>query len=221
VSGILEYLRAYIDFFPLFVFLCLLLAGLNFPISEDLLIISSAILTRADRSLLIPSLIAIYSGVIISDFMVYWIGTRIRKGVSKSKFISKVLTPQKLDKMHYYLDKYGIFTFIVCRFIPFGVRNTLFMASGIIGLRLFVFALYDITAALISTNVLFFLIYHLGEEIEKPFKAVGIILFIIIIAIAGLIITRLFLKWRKSLRGILLSPKEKTDSPAGKNNPPE
>jgi membrane protein DedA with SNARE-associated domain len=199
VSGIFGYLREYIDFFPLVVFICLLLAGLNLPVSEDLLIISSAILARADRDLLVPGLIAIYSGVIISDFMVYWIGTRIKKGVSKSKFISKVLTPQKLDRMRYYLDKYGIFTFIACRFIPFGVRNTLFMASGIIGLRIYIFALYDIIAAIISTNTLFFLIYHLGEELEKPFKVVGIILFIILVAITGLIVTRLFIKWKKSL----------------------
>jgi membrane protein DedA with SNARE-associated domain len=199
MTGILGTLSQYIDFFPLLALVCLLLAGLNVPMSEDLIIITGAILSRKDPSILCSTLAAIYTGVIVSDFMVYWIGTRIRKGVSKSRAVTKVLTKKRFETLRYYLGKFGIFTFIVCRFIPFGVRNSLFMVSGIVKLRLRVFSLYDIVAAAISTNTLFFLVYFLGEEIEKPFKIAGIILFILLVCGLGFIIVRLFLKWRKSL----------------------
>jgi membrane protein DedA with SNARE-associated domain len=197
--GIFGTLSQYIDFFPLVALICLLLAGLNIPMSEDLIIITGAILCRKDPDILALTLAAIYAGVIISDFMVYWIGIQIRKGVAKTRLASKVVTEKRLNKIHYYLDKFGILTFIVCRFIPFGVRNSLFMASGILNLRLRVFALFDIIAACISVNTLFFLVYFLGEQIEKPFKIAGIILFILLVVITIFFVSRLIIAWRNEL----------------------
>ncbi|MDR1178960.1 MAG: DedA family protein [Spirochaetales bacterium] len=193
-------LSQYIDFFPLLALVCLLLAGLNVPMSEDIIIITGALLCRKDPDIMVSTLAAIYAGVIISDFMVYWIGTRIRRGVAKTSLMKKVITEKRLNKIHYYLDKFGIFTFIVCRFIPFGVRNSLFMASGILNLRLRTFSLYDITAACISTNTLFFLVYFLGEQIEKPFKTAGIILFTLLVGLIIFFISRLIITWRNELR---------------------
>ena len=196
--GVFGTLSQYIDFFPLLALVCLLLAGLNVPMSEDLIIITGAILSRKDPGILVPTLIAIYIGVIVSDLMAYWIGTRIRKGVSKSKTITKVLTKKRFDTIHHYLDKFGIFTFIVCRFIPFGVRNSLFMVSGIAKLRLRLFAFYDITAAAISVNTLFFLVYFLGEEIRRPLRTARAILVVLLASALVLIIVRLIVRWKKS-----------------------
>jgi membrane protein DedA with SNARE-associated domain len=70
--------------------------------------------------------------------------------------------------MRHYLDKYGIFAFIVCRFIPFGFRKPFFFASGFFAVDFRVFALFDLAAAFISTNTIFFLTYFLGESAKKP-----------------------------------------------------
>jgi membrane protein DedA with SNARE-associated domain len=179
------------------VFISLLLAGLNLPFSEDLLIISSAIIAQTDRDLIVPLYTAIYLGVVISDNIAYWLGTRIGKGLFKSKFFCRVLTRDKLNRMHAYLDRYGIFTFIVCRFIPFGVRNTLFMGSGITNFNYKLFLIYDSIAAAISTGTLFYLFYRLGASIEKPFKFVGVVLFVLLIVIGSIVIARLYVKWKK------------------------
>jgi membrane protein DedA with SNARE-associated domain len=197
--GIFGTLSQYIDFFPLLALVGLLLAGLNVPMSEDLIIITGALLCRKDPDIMISTLAAIYAGVIISDFMVYGIGIQIRKGVAKTSLMKKFITEKRLNKIRYYLDKFGIFTFIVCRFIPFGVRNSLFMASGILNLRLRVFSFYDITAACISTNTLFFLVYFLGDQIEKPFKTAGIILFILLLVTIVFILSRFIIAWRNEL----------------------
>jgi len=166
----------------------LFLAGLNIPISEDLVIITGALLNQevvqaqveGARGMLIPSLLAIYVGVIISDFMSYYLGTLVRKGVFKAKFADSVFSPKNLERFHRHLNKHGPLTFIVCRFIPFGVRNTLFMTSGFLDISLRRFALYDIPAALISTNTLFFLVYHFGDEVKNPIRVAGIILFVLL-----------------------------------------
>ncbi|GHV62954.1 membrane protein [Spirochaetia bacterium] len=185
----------YIAYFPLLALVCLLLAGLNLPISEDLIIIAGAVLSQDNHSLLLPNLLAIYAGVVISDFMSYWIGTRVRKGLLVSRHIRKLVSEERLEKVRYYLDKYGILTFIVCRFIPFGVRNTLFISSGLTGLRLRLFALYDIIAATISVNTLFFLVYHFGDEIKENYRLAGIILLI-----AGVIAVTLIILLKRRRR---------------------
>ena len=190
-------LCAYIDFFPLVAFISLILAGFNLPLSEDLIIITGALLSREKPSIMIFTLIGIYAGAIGSDFFVYWVGTKVRMGSSKSLFFSRLVPEKAIEKMHYYLDRYGIFTFIVGRFIPFGVRNTLFFTSGFFKLKLKVFALYDIIAAMISINTLFFLTYYFGEEAKKPIRIAGIVLFILIVLACLSLIIRFVIMWRK------------------------
>jgi len=192
-----------IEYFPIAAFFCLLLAGLNFPISEDLIIITGAFICqeRGKPSLLVSTFAAIYAGVVISDYFPYFLGKYIRKGTIKFRFAVRLASSKKLDRMHHYLEKHGIFTFIVCRFIPFGVRNTLFMSSGFFGLRLRRFALYDIIAATISVSTLFFLTYHFGDSIEKPLYAVRIVLFVLLLSTVGFLIFRI-------IRSIIYRKKE-------------
>ena len=188
---ILAWLGQYIEFFPIAAFFCLLLAGLNFPISEDLIIITGALICQEKPSLLVPVFAAIYAGAVISDYFPYFLGKYIRKGTIKLRFVVRLVSSKKVGRMHHYLDKYGIFTFIVCRFVPFGMRNTLFLSSGFFGLRLRRFALYDIIAATISVSTLFFLTYHFGDSIEKPLNAVRIVLFVLLLSIIVFIIFRI------------------------------
>lgn len=193
-------LSQYIDFFPLVALGGLLLAGLNLPVSEDLIIITGALLSYKKPELLIYNLLAIYLGAISTDYLVYWVGRKVRSGASKYKFFSRMIPEKALNKMQRYLDKYGIFTFIVCRFIPFGVRNTLFFTAGFSQLRFKLFVIFEGIAAMISINTLFFLTYRFGEEIRKPFKIAGIILFIALVSCILSLIVRLFVMWRRNRR---------------------
>ncbi|MDR0600526.1 MAG: phosphatidylserine decarboxylase [Treponema sp.] len=177
---IFTFLGHYIQFYPLAALAGLLLAGFNIPVSEDLVIITGALVSRREAGLLVPSLLAIYAGVIISDFTAYYLGVLVRKGAVRLKFAAAPLSPQNLERVRRRLEKRGALTFILCRFIPLGVRNILFMASGFLGLPPRRFALYDITAALISTNTLFFLTYRFGAGVRDPFRAAGMVLFVLL-----------------------------------------
>jgi membrane protein DedA with SNARE-associated domain len=202
MPDIIAWISQYTEFYPLLAILLLFLASLNIPFSEDLIIITGALLCRGDPSMLLPTFLSLYFGVAISDYFPYIIGKYLRKGTLKMSFLTRLFSQRRMDKMHHYLEKFGIFTFIVCRFIPFGVRNTLFMSSGFFGLRLRRFAVYDITAATISVSTLFFLVYHFGEAIEKPFQVVGKILFVLVLSafifIAIRIIRRIIFKRKKA-----------------------
>ena len=198
MPDIFAFLSRYIEFFPLVAILGLLLAGFNLPVSEDLIIITGAFISHEESSNLFLNLAAIYSGVVVSDFFMYWVGTKVRKGASKTSLFSKVIPEFALNKMHHYLDKYGIVTYIIGRFIPFGVRNTLFFTSGFFNLSLKDFIIYDLVSSLISVNTLFFLFYQFGEDIRRPIKIAGIILFVAFASAFISLVISLIVKWRRS-----------------------
>jgi membrane protein DedA with SNARE-associated domain len=174
-----------------------LLTGLNIPFSEDLIIISCAIIAASDPNMLVPFYIAIYLGVVISDHMVYWIGHYMHKAAKKTFYFTKMLNSKKFLIIQKYLNKHGLLTFIVCRFIPFGIRNLLFMSCGFSRMNYKYFSVFDIIAATINTSVLYFGIYFLGLEFEKPFKALGIVMFAILILATLVIFIRLFFFWKE------------------------
>jgi len=201
---IVPWLTSYTDFFPVAAFFALILAGLNVPISEDLIIITGALVCRGKPAMLIPVYITMYTGVIVGDFFNYWLGKMIKKGARKLRFLTWLFTPKNMDKMHGYLEKYGIFTFIICRFIPFGVRNTLFMTSGFFDLKLKRFILYDIPAATVSVSTLFILAYLFGDVFENVFYVIGIVFYIMVISSVVLITIRI-------IRNIVRKRKEALD----------
>ena len=198
MPDIFALLSEYVQFYPLVALVGLLLAGINLPISEDLIIITGALLSHEEPDIMIYNLLAIYIGAISTDYFVYWVGRRVRGGASKMSFFSKMVPEKALNKMHYFLDKYGIFTFIVCRFIPFGVRNTLFFSSGFFKLRFKYFVIYEGVAAMLSINTLFFLSYYFGEAAKRPLKIAGIILFIVLVSGIISLIIRFFILWRRN-----------------------
>jgi membrane protein DedA with SNARE-associated domain len=196
----------YAEYYPFVAFIALMLAGLSVPISEDLIIITGALICQGKPSMLVPVFAATFAGVVISDYFPYLLGKYIRKGTVKSNFIARFFSPKKIVRIHRYLEKYGIFTFIVGRFIPFGVRNTLFMTSGLFGLKLRRFALYDTTAATISVSTLFFLAYYFGEAVEKPFQAVGIALFVLLLSFLTFVVINIIRKIIRKKEAQSLTP---------------
>ena len=194
---IFHVLTQYVDYFPLVALFGLLLAGLNLPVSEDLIIITGAIVCHNKHSLLPVTLAALYVGILSTDFFQYWIGTLVRKGTGKTNFFRRMIPDKALNKMHYYLDKYGILTFIVGRFVPFGIRNTLFFSSGFFNLRFRSFVLFDLVASMISINTLFFIVFKFGEVVQKPLKIAGIVLFVAIVSAIISLIVRTIISWRK------------------------
>ncbi len=201
------FLNQYVTYAPLLVFILLLLAGLNLPLSEDLIIITSAFLARSNVELTYNFYIALLAGVIISDHMAYWIGNRIGHGLHK-KYLQKFLSPAKLERVHFYIKKYGIFSFIICRFIPFGVRNTLFISSGIMRMKYGLFALFDGIAAIISVSTLYFLFFRLGASMERPYRILGIVLFVLLLIVVSIGIFKLYRTWKQGH----FERKEHTDS---------
>lgn len=146
----------------------LMLAGLNIPISEDFLLLTGgAIVSRCIPDQYLHLYLWIFFGCWISGFEAYWLGRRFGPKLYQIRWFKKIVTPERISKLHTYYEKYGIFTFILGRFIPGGVRNTLFITSGMGKMPFLRFAARDFIACFISTNVLFYLGFFFGERYEE------------------------------------------------------
>lgn len=163
------------------VFGALMLAGLNVPISEDVMIIFSAVLAAT----VVPENVyklfaAVFLGCYLSDWVCYWIGRHFGPKLWNVKWFAKTFDRKRIDQVQGYYAKYGFLTLVVGRFIPFGVRNGLFLTAGLGKMHFGKFILSDGIACLFSNTVLFSLAYMVGRNYESllfTLKTLNIFLF--------------------------------------------
>jgi membrane-associated protein len=149
------------------IFFALILAGFNIPISEDLMLVTSGVLASA----FVPEntfklWAAVFIGAYISDAIAYWTGRLLGPKLLTMKFFSKFLKQERIDKMHAFYEKWGFLAFLVGRFVPFGVRNCLFISAGMGHMSFPKFLLMSGFASLISTTTAFYIAYTFGKHYE-------------------------------------------------------
>jgi membrane protein DedA with SNARE-associated domain len=175
------------------IFSALILAGLHIPISEDLMIIISAILA----STIIPEhtlilFLFLFFGCFISDIIVYWLGRTVGGKLLKLRWFKKTISISTLDKIHVFYKKHGFLTLLVGRFIPFGVRNCLFLSAGLSKMYFPRFLFSDGIACFISNSTLFSITYALGKNytfLLKYVRTFNLSIFIVfVVTLIGIIL---------------------------------
>lgn len=179
MESILPFIQDHASQAHWFIFSLLMLAGLNFPISEDLLIILSGVLA----STVVPEntwklFLAVFLGAYLSDWMVYWIGRLWGAHLWKLRWFSRLFQPNRLEQIIQYYKRYGVLTLLVGRFIPFGVRNCLFATAGLGKMHFSKFLIGDGIACLLSNSTLFLISYFFGKNCSYIFRYVNAIVFI-------------------------------------------
>lgn len=188
---------------PWIMFLLLLLAGFNIPISEDaMLIIGGAIASTCLKHHPFEMYLWLYFGCWISAWEAYWIGRLLGPKLYQIAWFRRFIFPGRIQRMRHYIEKFGIFTFIVGRFIPGGMRNALFMTCGLSKMPFGRFLARDALACIISSASLFYLGFIFGENHEvllHYFRKYEIIILGIITTVIAVV---LFLLWWYRSKGI-------------------
>lgn len=163
------------------VFSALILAGFNIPLSEDLMIITSALLAATVVPENLAKLfLAVFLGCYLSDWISYWIGRSLGRKLWDIKWFAKTVDLKRLEQIQQYYKKYGFWTLLIGRFIPFGVRNCLFITAGMGKMSFPKFLLSDGIACLCSNTALFTIAYSLSKNYQilvEKLKIFNIILF--------------------------------------------
>ncbi len=149
------------------IFGLLMLAGLNFPLSEDILVITAGYIAGQCPSHSVVSFyLLIYVGCWVSAWEAYWLGRLLGPKLYHLPWFKRFITPEKMQKLNTYYEKFGIWTFIVGRFIPGGIRNALFMSSGLVKMPFHTFMIRDSISCLLSSSVLFVIGYSFAQNLE-------------------------------------------------------
>ena len=184
---LLEYIQTNVAIAPYLILGLLLLAGFNIPVSEDAMLFISALLAVKNPEYTYQLFAAVFLGAYLSDLICYgFMGRYLGSKIFKLKFFASMASPEKIEKVNNFYNKYGILTLLIGRFIPFGVRNALFLTAGLGKMNAWKFAISDLIACSVSCVAFFALYYNFGETVIEYVKKGNIILFTLAV-LAGII----------------------------------
>ncbi len=183
MEAFLDFVQGNVQYAPYAFLGLLLLAGFNLPVSEDLMLLSSALIAIKNPHMKEQLFLGVFLGAYLSDLICYgFVGRFLGEKMFKIKFFANMISTDKLNKVNDFYHQYGMLTLIIGRFIPFGVRNALFITAGLGKMNAWKFAISDLIACTISCSFFFWLYYTYGESVIDIVKRGNIILFTIFLA---------------------------------------
>lgn len=195
MEQLIEIINANMLYAPYIIFGALILAGFNIPVSEDAMLFVSAILAKSNPDKMYLFFVCVFSGAYLSDLICYGLGRSLGPKLFKIKMFSNMVSPALLDKISNYYKERGMLTLLIGRFIPFGVRNALFLSAGLSKMNFWKFSISDFIACIIS-NVFFFSIYYTyGHSVIEYVKKGNMILFGVVAVVIAVYF--LFVKKKK------------------------
>lgn len=172
------------------IILLLVLGGLGVPIPEEAPIILSAILSHKGVMWWPLAFGACFVGVILGDFVVYYLGYFYGEKVLSLRLTRSFLTKAREAQIKGYFHRHGIKILIVGRFAV-GFRTAAYLTAGILRLPALRLLAADVLAATLSTTLMFAGGYWFADWIERGIReAQHYIVLAIVVGVAGLIIYR-------------------------------
>ncbi len=115
------------------IFFILVLGGLGLPVPEEAPIIIAGILSKNGKMHVVPALIACFSGVLVGDFVVYFLGYFYGEKVLRFPLTRKFLTKARETQIKGYFHRHGVKILILGRFAV-GFRTAAYLTAGILRL---------------------------------------------------------------------------------------
>ncbi len=146
--------------------LILVLGGLGLPIPEEAPVLLAAILSRNGRMWGPLAFSTCLAGVLLGDFIVYFLGYYFGERVLSLPLTRRLLTRAREAQIKGYFHRHGFKILILGRFAV-GFRTAAYLTAGILKLPPLRLLLTDLVAALLSTSLMFGLGYLFAHQIEK------------------------------------------------------
>jgi membrane protein DedA with SNARE-associated domain len=156
-------------------FVALVLGGVGLPpIPEEGVVVAAGAWVASNpeyrlyRWLILPVCIA---GILFSDLLLYGIGRHFGSRLLEHRWLSRFLTPEKLERIQHNFHRYGIKILLFVRWVP-GIRSPLFLTAGTMRVPLVRFVVADAIAAAAGHTLLFFLSYWFTDSFKDLFDRV-------------------------------------------------
>jgi membrane protein DedA with SNARE-associated domain len=177
------------------IFLLLVLGDIGLPFPEDATLILSGFLIAQKVTNPLPTLLVVYSGLLLTDFSLYLVGKKYGRSVLEHKRFRRIMSPDRLSRLEEKFKKWGIFVVFIGRHF-LGIRAQIFLAAGVMRMSTLKFIMADAASAVLTMTLMVgrgFLGGNSIEILQKDLKRIEHIgIFILAILFTGWMIYKYF-----------------------------
>jgi len=180
-------------------FILLILGGIGLPFPEDATLILCGFLISHGVVRLIPSFIIIYSGVLLTDFLVYSAGKKYGRMIVTHKRFHKIISPERLSTLEDKFNKRGMLIILFGRHM-IGLRAQIFLVAGVIRMSPLKFIMADAISSTVTIAVMVGVGFVGGNSLQIIRKDIVRVEHIAILLIVALFTIYLLFRYFKSRR---------------------
>jgi len=186
-------------------FLLLVLGTLGLPFPEDGILLLSGFLTAHHVIRPLPAFLVVYSGLLMTDFLLYSVGKKYGRRIVEHKRFQKILTANRLAKLEEKFKRWGALVVFFGRHL-LGLRAQIFLVAGVMRMPWKKFLIVDATSALLTITLWGGLGYVGGNSVHALKKDITNIEQIVMIILAILLGSVLLFKYFKKRRNTSRQP---------------
>jgi membrane protein DedA with SNARE-associated domain len=193
-----------VEHFPYIgIFILLILGGLGLPFPEDATLILSGFLVGQNAINPFQTFLAVYSGLLISDFFLYWVGKKYGRMIVLHKKFQKIISLDQLSKLEERFQRRGVWVVLIGRHF-IGLRAQIFLVAGVMRMPAIKFLMTDAATALLTIAFMGGMGYAGGNSVQilrrDLTRIEHIAIVVLMMLIAGWIVFKYF-KGNKKIFG--------------------
>jgi membrane protein DedA with SNARE-associated domain len=215
-GGLTDYVEALFGRFHYMApFTVLFLCGLGLPLPEEVALIGAGILLYQDSVEFVPITLTCSAAILLGDSVPYWIGRQWGLAALKTKWVAKILHPERFARLERRFTAHGNWVVFSCRFMP-GLRIPGYFVAGTLGMSYWRFLLLDGLGVLVSVPTSIWLGKIFGGSIDllrKKQKDLHLILAFVVVAVLIVVVWRVWKK-KKEREEVVADALEGSPDPA-------
>lgn len=133
-------------------FMLLIFGSIGFPVPEDAVLLLCGYLISRNIISPIPGFVAVYSGLLVGDFLIYSIGRKYGREIVNHKRFHRIISPERLSKIERKFARFGTLFLLFGRQI-WGLRANLFLTAGVMGMPGRTFIITAAAAAILTMSL--------------------------------------------------------------------
>lgn len=189
------------EHFPyLGLFLLLILGGMGLPFPEDATLILCGFLISNGIVRPIPALLVAYAGLLLSDFLLFSVGSRYGRLIVQHPRFRKIISSERLAAIEARFRKRGVLLIIIGRHLA-GLRAQLFLAAGVMRMPPLKFLAADAGSSLITMALMVGAGYAGGSSLEVLTRDITRIEHMAVVAGVAALFIGLFYRHFRGRRG--------------------
>jgi membrane protein DedA with SNARE-associated domain len=159
-------INSIVESFPYAGLLLLLFLGeIGLPFPEDTTLILAGFLAAQGITELIPTLLVVYLGLLMTDFSLYFVGKKYGRKLLEHGKLKKILSPDRLSWLEQKFERWGVWVVLAGRHL-IGIRAQIFLAAGVSRMSSIKFFLADALSAILTVSIMVGIGYFGGNSIQ-------------------------------------------------------